>query len=80
VAAHAPPPAPALADLLDTYWAAPELPPLAFAAAPLDALAVKRLGPPPFATGAADLEEHLEAQYRAISAHAYRLALGEDAP
>jgi uncharacterized Zn finger protein len=72
--------APALADLLDSYWAAPELPTTTFEPAELDALAVKRLGPPPFAPDSAAFEEQLEMWYRAVSAHAYRLALGEDAP
>jgi uncharacterized Zn finger protein len=72
--------APALADVLDTYWAAPELPAISFEPAEVDALAVKRLGPPPFAPDAAEFEDQLEVRYRAVSAHAYRLALGEDAP
>jgi uncharacterized Zn finger protein len=72
--------APALADQLGAYWMAPELPTVTFEPAELDALAVKRLGPPPFWPDGADFEHRLETQYRAISAHAYRLALGEDAP
>ncbi|HLH21141.1 MAG TPA: SWIM zinc finger family protein [Chloroflexota bacterium] len=71
-------PAPALADLLDTYWTAAALPAIAFEPAELDALAVKRLGPAPFAADAGEFERRLEADYRAISAHAYGLALGED--
>jgi uncharacterized Zn finger protein len=79
-AAEPAPEAPALADLLGAYWTLPELPAVAFEPAELDALAVKRLGPPPFWPDAADFEDRLEAQYRALSAHAYRLALGEDPP
>ena len=76
----APPEAPPLSECLGTYWALPELPAVPFEPAEVDALAVKRLGPPPFAPAAADFEDRLEAQYRAISAHAYRLALGTDPP
>ncbi len=72
--------APALAELLDCFWTAPAPPAIAFAPAERDALAVKRLGPPPFAPDAAAFEEQMEARYRAIGAHAYRLALGEGAP
>ena len=70
--------APALGDLLDTYWETGALPPIPFAAAELDALAIKRLGAPPFGSSAPDVVTRLKAQYRAISAQAYRVALGED--
>jgi uncharacterized Zn finger protein len=76
----APVEAPALADLLDAYWTLAQLPAIPFEPAELDALAVRRLGPPPFWPDAADFEDRLEAEYQAISAHAYRLALGEDPP
>jgi uncharacterized Zn finger protein len=81
-AAEQPPPAaaPALTDVLGAYWTALELPAVTFEPADLDALAVKRLGPPPFSPDAAELTERLEDQYRAISAHAYRLAFGADPP
>jgi uncharacterized Zn finger protein len=76
----APAVAPPLANVLDAYWALPAVPAAQFEPADLDALAVKRLGPPPFSPDSADFADRLETRYRAISAHAYRLALGEDPP
>jgi hypothetical protein len=39
---------------------------------------VKRLGPAPFWQGPGDFEALMEERYRAIGAHAYRLAMGDD--
>ncbi len=51
-----------------------------FAAPPVDALAVKRLGPPPFWQGPGDFDSLMEATYQAIGAHAYRVAIGAAEP
>jgi uncharacterized Zn finger protein len=76
-------PVPPLAESLDTYWSsAASLADLrlAFEAPPLDALAVKRLGPPPFWQDPDDFETRMEEMYQAIGAHAYRVAMDEPPP
>ena len=70
-----PPPASAAA-----FWAAPgpaDLP-LAFKAPSLDAIAVKRLGAPPFWPPGQDFAVLMEETYRAIGTHALGLALGQE--
>jgi uncharacterized Zn finger protein len=75
-------PTPPLAESLGAYWSsAADLADLAatFDAPPLDALPVKRLGPAPFWPGPGDFEALMEDAYRAIGAHAYHLAMGDEA-
>ena len=65
------------------FWrGSEELPELTFGfePPPLDALAIKRLGPPPFAPDAAAFISAMESLYRRIAEHGRALALGEDAP
>jgi uncharacterized Zn finger protein len=75
-------PAVPLADIaVEDFWrfAAGE-PALSFSfeAPPVDALPIKRLGPPSFAPDAAAFTERLEQLYRIIAEAARRLATGED--
>lgn len=64
---------------LDHFWGEQERAPdpvLSFDAPPVDALAIKRLGPAPFWRGPLDLVPELEQRYRDIAEAARRLALG----
>lgn len=72
---------PALAESLASYWSSPAGPAdlhVAFDPPVLDALPVKRLGPPPFWPDASAFESQMDELYQAIGAHAYRLALGDE--
>jgi uncharacterized Zn finger protein len=65
---------------LTNFWASPpqtEEVALHFALPETDALAVKRLGPPPFAREGAGLSAIMERLYEQIGEHALLLALGE---
>lgn len=69
-----------LAQSLGSFWATPEGlpdPALSFAAPEVDALPIKRLGPPSFWRGKRDFPELMEEIYRAIGARAYRIAMRE---
>lgn len=80
--AEAPPEAESsLAEALGAFWSLPaEVAELEtrFVAPQVDALPVKRLGPPPFWRRREDFTALMEAAYRAISAEALRAALQED--
>jgi len=65
----------------EDFWRSPAgLPSLQFSFDPpaVDALPVKRLGPPPFAPDSAEFSERMEQIYRIISDHARRLARGDE--
>ncbi|MBI3980079.1 MAG: SWIM zinc finger family protein [Chloroflexi bacterium] len=72
-------PVAALADSLDAFWTAPGgLPTLATSFEPpaVDAIPVKRLGPPPFWQSQRDFAALMEQTYQAIGKHAHRLVFG----
>ncbi len=80
VAAEEAEPVPPLAQSLDSFWSAPvglPDPALSFAAPAVDALPIKRLGPPPFWKGKRDFAALMEEAYRAVGARAYRIAMRE---
>ncbi len=69
-----------LAQSLGSFWSAPEgLPemPLSFAAPTVDALPIKRLGPPSFWRGRRDFRELMEEAYRAVGTRVYHIAMRE---
>lgn len=70
-------------ETLATFWTMPadvaEMAALTWPDPPaVDALPVKRLGPPPFGIDAEHFTAEMEAAYRAIATEARRLLLGED--
>jgi uncharacterized Zn finger protein len=69
-----------LSASLNCFWSAPgglPDPDVDFTAPEVDALPVKRLGPPPFWRSKRDFAELMEQAYRAIAQHALELALEE---
>ena len=63
------------------FWRSPDdarVPAVTFDPPAVDALAVKRLGAPPFAPDADQIMRQFEQMYGTIGAYARRLALGED--
>lgn len=67
----------------DQFWSLPEearTMPLRFEREPVAALAVKRLGPPPFWRDARPFDAVMEEAYQTIAAHAYRRASEDRRP